>query len=186
MKLHIGHGGHILEGWDNLERNQCDITKPIALFDNSVDFILLEHVLEHVTPQEGYRFLQEAFRLLKPKGVLRVIVPEIVKLWWKCNDEYLAMLKAGIADWYREAGMNAPAEVTKKEAVESLIFCHGHQALYTTDLLLVLFRNVGFSAFPSQYGWSIHPELRQVDSHWKYMGFANCVLESIVVEGQKP
>lgn len=189
MKLHIGHGGHMLDGWQNLEQHQCDITKPLDFKNDSADFILIEHVLEHVTPQQSYRFLLESHRILRSEGVIRVVVPDIRKVWMLANTEYLSLLKDGIKTWW-PAGMwkDAPPDdyqPTKKDAVETLIFCHGHQAIYTQSLLETLVSAVGFRAVPCQYRKSKHPELDGVDSHWKYMGLENCILESCVVEGTK-
>src|SRR5437762_8379307 len=121
-KIQFGHGGHILGGWLNLEQHQADITKPLAFKDNSVDFILIEHCLEHVTPQEGYRFLKESRRILKSGGVIRVIVPSIDNLWIRCNVGYLSMLREGIKKWWPDAGISLPNSEyvpTDGEAVET-------------------------------------------------------------------
>lgn len=188
-KIQFGHGGHILEGWLNLEQHQTDITKPLAFKNDSVDFILIEHVLEHVTPQQGYKFLLEAHRILKPNAVIRVIVPDIIKVGRLApkSESYMAMLREGIKTWWPAANWKTPTDnPTAKDAIESLIFCHGHQAIYTEELLLVLVACAGFNVKTCEYGHSEHPELNGVDSHWKYMGLENCILESCVVEGAKP
>jgi SAM-dependent methyltransferase len=188
MKIQFGHGGHILDGWMNLEQHQADITKPLAFKNDSVDFILIEHCLEHVTPAEGYRFLKEALRILKRKGVIRVIVPDLHKMWLHCDDRYLSLLQAGLRTWWPAAGLMIPHEgykPTAVDAVESLIFCHGHKSVYNEDLLSLLMEVAGFDCTPCDYLKSNHKELDGVDSHWRYMGLENCVLESCVVEGTK-
>lgn len=76
MKLNLGCGGNILEGWSNHDAD-VDITKPLPWKDNIADFILIEHCLEHVTGPEGFRFMKEAHRVLKPGGVLRICVPQL-------------------------------------------------------------------------------------------------------------
>lgn len=188
VKIQFGHGGHKLEGWLNLEQHEADITKPLAFKNDSVDFILLEHVLEHITPQQGYRFLLEVHRILRSGGVIRVIVPDIVKLWIECDESYLALLKSGLKDWYPAIGRPAPPPdfvPDVRDAIEALVFCHGHQAVYSEEILEVIMQSTGFRVDECYYGCSKHPELNGVDSHWKYMGLENCVLESCVVEGTK-
>jgi predicted SAM-dependent methyltransferase len=79
MKLNVGCGGNILQGWVNRD-SDMDIRKPLPFKNDSVDEILAEHVVEHVTGPEAYRFFKEAKRVLKEGGVLRVCVPELVRL----------------------------------------------------------------------------------------------------------
>ncbi len=187
-KIQFGSGGHKLDGWLNLEEHQADITKPLAFKTDSVDFALIEHCLEHVSPQNGYRFLQEARRILKPNGVLRVIVPDISKVWLHCNGRYLALLQDGLRTWWPAAGITIPHSgyvPTEIDAVETLIFCHGHKAVYNEDLLSLLMEVAGFDVTPCDYLKSNHPELNGVDCHHRYMGLENCILESCVCEGTK-
>lgn len=55
-----------------------DITKPLPFEDGSVEFILAEHLIEHVTAPEALRFFQEAYRILEVGGVLRVCCPCVI------------------------------------------------------------------------------------------------------------
>lgn len=44
--------------------------------DNTFDFIYSEHVLEHFFLDEACDLLKECYRILKPNGVIRIIVPD--------------------------------------------------------------------------------------------------------------
>jgi len=55
---------------------QFDATKGLPYGDCSVDAIISSHFLEHVTRQQGAAFLKECLRVLKPKGVIRITVPD--------------------------------------------------------------------------------------------------------------
>lgn len=79
MKLNVGCGGNILEGWRNHDADM-DITKPLPIPSESVEFILAEHVIEHTSGPDSFRFMCEAYRILKPGGVLRICVPELARL----------------------------------------------------------------------------------------------------------
>ena len=68
-KINFGCGGNFLEGWENYDA-EVDITKPLPFEDSSTDFILAEHVYEHIKPREGILFLRECHRILKPTGVI--------------------------------------------------------------------------------------------------------------------
>jgi predicted SAM-dependent methyltransferase len=66
-----------------------DLSKETLDFsDGTFDAVNAYHVLEHLTPHEGQKFVAEIFRVLKPDGVLRVSVPDLQKL---CR-EYLRQL----------------------------------------------------------------------------------------------
>lgn len=66
--------------WENYDMD-VDITRvPLPFPDGCAKKILIEHCLEHVSGPQGFRFLQDAFRMLTPGGVLRVCVPELTRL----------------------------------------------------------------------------------------------------------
>lgn len=72
------------ESWDFRER--------IPLEDNSVDFILAWHILEHAGLHERGKMLGDWYRVLVPGGRLAVAVPDIYDLF----ERY----KRGEFDWY--------------------------------------------------------------------------------------
>ena len=39
--------------------------------DNSIEFVYTEHMFEHILPMQCAAFLKEAYRVLKPGGVIR-------------------------------------------------------------------------------------------------------------------
>lgn len=54
-----------------------DITKKFNLPDNCLDFIFIEHGLEHVDIFGVINFISESYRVLKPNGVLRIASPSL-------------------------------------------------------------------------------------------------------------
>ncbi len=44
--------------------------------DNTFSFIYSEHFLEHIWQDEAYALFAECFRVLKPSGVFRIVVPD--------------------------------------------------------------------------------------------------------------
>jgi len=57
--------------------NQYDLKQGIPFEDESVDAVYHSHVLEHFPPAEAIKFLAECRRVLKPGGVIRVVVPDL-------------------------------------------------------------------------------------------------------------
>lgn len=80
LKLHIGTGAKSFNGWINLDLPYFDL-RSNKLWDYlfrkaSIDNILLEHVLEHLTPEEVNQTLTLAKDYLKKTGVIRIAVPD--------------------------------------------------------------------------------------------------------------
>jgi len=73
-RINLGCGGNILEGWENHDAD-VDVTKPLPWFSDEVDYILAEHLTEHLSSGDAIRFLKECYRILKPGGVLRLLCP---------------------------------------------------------------------------------------------------------------
>lgn len=68
-----------MAGWINHD-SEVDISKPLPYGDSTVDFILIEHCLEHVNSREALGFLREALRILVPGGVIRICVPILSRI----------------------------------------------------------------------------------------------------------
>ena len=80
LNLVIGGGQTSYEGWISTDRDFLDVTKPsqwAALFrPESIDRILSEHMLEHLSEDQAKITLRECHRYLKPGGLLRLAVPD--------------------------------------------------------------------------------------------------------------
>ncbi len=85
MKLNLGCGSNILEDYINLDKfdyynpnivHDLEVT-PYPFEDNSVDEILMSHVLEHVgqDPNIFNNIIKELYRICKNKSIIDIIVP---------------------------------------------------------------------------------------------------------------
>lgn len=99
INLNVGAGQYRIDGFQSLDnyhqnyhgsrkrffRNgyvQFDLTNDALPYDSgSVDNIYCSHVLEHVPLESSARFLAECRRVLKPGGVLRIVVPNAEALF---------------------------------------------------------------------------------------------------------
>ena len=54
----------------------ADATKHIPLENNSVDVLYASHMLEHLDREKVQIFLREAYRVLAPNGIIRIVVPD--------------------------------------------------------------------------------------------------------------
>jgi len=64
--------------WENVKL--VDIRKRLPYSNFSVDYIYCSHVLEHFSPRETYEILKDCKRVLKKKGILRVVLPDLDKI----------------------------------------------------------------------------------------------------------
>jgi predicted SAM-dependent methyltransferase len=80
LKVILGAGPTEFAGWIQTDREVLDVTCPgdwRTLFKPaSIDFLLSEHMLEHLTEQEARIALTESYRYLKPGGSFRIAVPD--------------------------------------------------------------------------------------------------------------
>jgi len=84
MNLDLGSGAIKRQGWTSIDINRKlnpDITadirtlKPIP--NKSAHQILCSHTLEHILQRDLFKTLRSIHRVLKPKGQLTIIVPDI-------------------------------------------------------------------------------------------------------------
>ena len=85
MKLNLGSGSKILKGYVNVDKFQYynpdvvhDLEKfPYPFKDNSVDEILLSHVLEHIgqNPDIFNNIIKELYRICKNNSIVDIRVP---------------------------------------------------------------------------------------------------------------
>ena len=105
MKLHLGCGKHILDGWVNVDLVRhpkasrspdliSDVSK-IALEDGCADELLAVHILEHLGKYEGIAALKEWTRLLQSGGKLVIECPDIIK----CAKNLLANTTDQLSMW---------------------------------------------------------------------------------------
>jgi len=84
MKLNIGCGKKILEGYINVDIKDFgqDIVEDIFIYlpslkENSVNHIRAEHIIEHFNQDEALKLLDLIWRIIEPNGELYIIVPHL-------------------------------------------------------------------------------------------------------------
>ena len=85
MKLNLGCGSKILDGYINVDKYDYykpDIVHDLEIFpypfkDNSVDEILVSHVLEHIgqSPEIFLQIIKEFYRVCHNNSLIKIVVP---------------------------------------------------------------------------------------------------------------
>jgi len=105
--VNIGCGAVFHSDWINLdvepvssEVRRLDARRPLPFADGSVDAVYHSHVLEHLSAAEAAGFLAECWRVLRPGGAVRVVVPDLEGI----AKAYLCALAEGnmiLSEWTR-------------------------------------------------------------------------------------
>lgn len=177
-KIQFGSGSlHLPHPWENYDRD-VDCSKPLPqdkFPDNSTDIVFSEMMAEHLKPQEAWSFLEECHRILIPGGLIRVVIPDFC-LSWRLKDP----------DWLRVNQGVTGNDGSLREQMKSIIFCHGHQGLWTSELMQAVLEAIGFRDVSIHCaGESNRPELVGLEQHHKSVGVKVAYSESGCVEGQK-
>jgi len=177
MKLHFGCGGNVLESWQNYDMD-IDIRKPLPFEANSAKRIFTEHMIEHVTHREAYRFLEECYRILEPQGVIRLSFPSAERIW---NYRHM-QISQDYSKWLAGCGVGDGSDKAK---ITSILFNHGHQALWSSSLMICVLSSIGFICYQSSVGCSAYEDLCNIEGHGKAIGKEFNLLETEVMEGVK-
>lgn len=113
-----------------------DITKKIPLPSNSVDLIYSRHTLEHLTYPELMNHLHECNRVLKPGGIIRMVVPEL--------DSMVADWQARVYEQPEETNPDLPVENYTDFFIYRLLY-HDHYYLHNFDTLSRALVKTGFA-----------------------------------------
>jgi len=151
------------EKWSkNIKRH--DVRKGLPFDNNSVDCIYCSHLLEHLTQEEAKKLCQEAFRVLKPNAISRVVVPDLKLMAQKYIDGDLAFFKdqtGPVADRFMSANM----------------FHDFHKWAYDSKSLKFLLEEAGFDnnkIFERDYRKGNCPDLEKIE-HKKESVYAEAI-----------
>jgi predicted SAM-dependent methyltransferase len=85
--VNLGCGSRFRSGWLNLDLGSTshdvvawDLRSGLPIESGTAPFVYSSHVLEHFAPSDAERVLVDVRRALRPRGVVRVVVPDLAKL----------------------------------------------------------------------------------------------------------
>lgn len=203
MKLNLGCGSQIVDGWTNVDYALgarlmkiplfAAINRRVRLFEmdwdrrvfvhdlrkefpwsnGSVDVIYSSHTLEHLSKEDGRNFLDECFRVLRPGGLIRVVVPDLKTIISAYNDGKLSaddlLIKLDtLPD--RSGGF--------MKRLLSPYVSYPHQCMYDTQRLVEIMRERGFAAASKNPFISGIEDIKNIER-------ADRTVDAVIVEGQK-
>ncbi len=171
MKLNLGCGSQVPDGWVNVDYalgarftkipffralnkklklfnmnwNEKiylhDLTRKFPWADSSIDIVYSSHTLEHFTKEDGRRFLQECHRVLRKDGIIRIVVPNLRHY----VTEYIEG-RIFADDFVEELGVlyRTGNNTLKKRLSPFLQF--PHKCMYDNSRLIEILNELGFEA----------------------------------------
>lgn len=142
LHLHLGCGCKYLPGFVNVDGNLfrkvdtwLDLRNGLPFPDKVVSSVYASHVFEHFYPDELESIVQECNRVLKPRGGLRVVVPDM----GAAVQAYLA----GKSDYFTDFPRGHKSLGGK---LSNLLFCEGgHRQGFDFSYIHELLKQAGFT-----------------------------------------
>jgi predicted SAM-dependent methyltransferase len=134
-----------MDGWVNVDVEGAaadflvDITRPLRLPDDYFDALYGSEVIEHIDLNQGRRFLAEAYRVLKPGGVIRLTTPDAPEI---CR-VYLGTNPCVGVDDFRNGWLEG--EFSPEIWVNSQFNGYGHKHVYSFESLAQELGHAGFT-----------------------------------------
>ncbi len=153
--INLGCGPVITEGMINIDfffekgiDYGADLRFPLKIKDESVDGITCEHTMEHLSYSDDEKLMSECYRILKPGGVLRIILPDVSKFL----NAYANNDVAWFNEWEKLYFTNSlnPERAKRKlhskmGAVSFVLQEYGHISAWDEETLRFYLSKVGFS-----------------------------------------
>jgi predicted SAM-dependent methyltransferase len=150
FKIEVGAATTSRTGWLSGDityrtRNYMDATERWPFADGSASHVYADNVVEHLGMSPNRRLLQEAFRVLRPGGRIRLVTPDVERL----------------ARIYLTGGQDADQHIQAARA-------SGYEAHHPVDLLRIVFQEAGHHV---GYLW----DLQALKAELEGVGFVSVV-----------
>jgi hypothetical protein len=134
VRLNLGCGRDYRTGWLNVDFNagikldlRADLFRGVPLADNSVEEVLLDNVIEHISRERIFAFLEDLHRVCRRDAMIRIYTPHFSGMFAHKHLTHYTMFGIGTFDIFApEAPFNAerysPARF--KVETEELFFFH--------------------------------------------------------------
>lgn len=193
-KIQIGAGPTRHEGWLNTTLQpikpgivHLNATKPFPIPGNVFDYVFSEHMIEHLTFEDGQIFLEESYRILKSQGKIRIATPDlaqIIKLYTQPEQpEQQAYIR-----WITDTFLAYADDYRPAYVINRSFGGWGHLFIYDRSTLKACLERIGFVDIkwfdPHE---SDDENLTQIENHGEVVGNdAMMRYETMIVQATKP
>lgn len=183
LKLNLGCWKRNLPGFTNVDL--CDMphiqykhgVDELPMFaDGVAELIYASHVFEYFDRAKGAEVLKEWFRILAPKGTLRIAVPDFKKIVWLYNTYHDIQQTLGL--------LYGKMQIDTVNGHKTLY----HKTIYDFNSLKQMLEESGFINV-REYDWrkTIHKDYDDhSQAYFPHMNKEHGVLMSLNMEADKP
>jgi predicted SAM-dependent methyltransferase len=191
-KVQLGAGSSRLKGWLNTDIEPgdglayLDATQRFPFEDGSIHYIFSEHVIEHLSYEEGKLMVAESLRVLVPGGRMRISTPDLTRfleLFDKNPSPQVKSYIQGKLGWH-----NWPREPNAAAIILNLqMSSWGHKFMYDVETLGGVLTRAGFQNVQEfEENISNDPHLRDLEERDVGEFASLSDYESMSVEVEKP
>lgn len=182
-RLNLGCGQNRLpEPWENFDAQPADgvmhvdLNRRLPFEKGSARFVLLEHVIEHLTFRAAMALLVDVKHTLGPGGVLRLCFPDATRAS-VCLPAYERFLQQrGLL-----VGTGQP------HVLRQVLLGWNHASAWTWQLARAALEALGYvNVTRTTYGVSQRPDLHGVDGHHLTCDVAVAEMETTCLEAECP
>jgi SAM-dependent methyltransferase len=152
--LNLGSGIRLIKNFINVDfyltsgiDYGADLRYPLKINDDSVDGIFCEHTLEHLTYKDVESILRECFRILKPEGSIRIIVPDLslfINKYYNDDQQWFAHWERVM---FTESDDPQRSKRRLRSPLEAISFVtqeYGHVSCWDFSTIKIYLERVGF------------------------------------------
>lgn len=193
-KLELGSGPTRLDGWLSTDiaprfasSAYLDATRRFPLQSDAFDYIYSEHLIEHLSQNDGLFMLRECRRVLKPGGTIRIATPNLEVITGLCNWDGNAMSRRYI-DWITDKFIDGVDVYRACFVVNNAFYNWGHRFLYDAEVMELTMDLAGFTDIRRcAPGESSDEHLRGIESHGERVSDPEmAAFETMVFEARCP
>ena len=120
-----------------------DIVKGLPVADNSVTGLYCSHILEHIHRDNIEVALENSYRILKPDGIFRLVVPD---LFWRAQQYFDHARESEAADIFQKRLLLRSTKAPKglESRLRAVFGLSMHQWMYDEALMTNLLQMAGF------------------------------------------
>jgi predicted SAM-dependent methyltransferase len=183
-RLQLGAGDHPKPGWLNADLHDygrsdelvyLDVRERFPLPDASFDIVFSEHMIEHLTFDEGQECLRECFRVLRPGGRIRIATPSLAQLarLYDRSESAKRYVEWAVSTLEPETDAQLPGVV-----VNNFFRSWGHRFIYDPETLRHALTTAGFVDIEERPVGELEQHLAELPEFNEY--------ETFVLEGRRP
>jgi len=176
-KFNVGCGHYFIKDWLNITFYgdfyegiilrqdtgafflNLDINKAATIFSGNIKCVYASHFIEHLTYDEGLKFLRLAYSGMRKGGAIRLTCPDLTLWTTKYYENDMAFFNTYKRIYLQDQDVKSKGDIFMRQ-----LFGGGHKACYDSESLKSIMEKAGFSQISEKKQFeSAIPEIREIE-----------------------